>query len=81
MNEPSKPPTAAPLHGIVMPWDKRAIELEPIEGHYCHYAAWKEWFASWNARQSSVLELDIDELDTVALYAAFCAACSECSSA
>lgn len=64
---------------VVMPWDKRAIELEATEGHYCHYAAWKEWFAAWNAKQSSALELDIDELDTVALYAAFCAACSECT--
>lgn len=63
-----------------MPWDKRATELESTEGHYCHYAAWKEWFASWNERQSSALELDIDELDTVALYSAFCDACSECSS-
>lgn len=72
---------SASVDRVVMPWDKRAIELEPIEGHYSHYAAWKEWFAEWNARQSSALELDLDELDTVALYAAFCAACSECSSA
>ena len=27
---------------VVMPWDKRTIELDPIEGHYSHYAAWKD---------------------------------------
>lgn len=66
-------------NAVVMPWDKRALELEPIEGTYCHYAAWKEWFEAWNARQSSAFLLDLTEVDTVALYAAFCAACSECS--
>lgn len=64
-----------------MPWDKRAAELEATEGCYCHYSAWKEWFEAWNSRQSPAMELNMDELDTVALYAAFCAACSECSSA
>ena len=80
MSEVSKSVDAFQGRRIVMPWDKRAIELEPIEGHYCHYAAWQEWFESWNARQSSALELDIDVSDKVALYAAFCAACSECLS-
>ena len=62
---------------VVMPWDERAIELEEVEGPYCHYAAWKEWFAEWNAKQTVSLQLDIGELDTVALYSAFCAACLE----
>lgn len=26
------------------PWDARAIELEPKEGHYCDYVAFLEWF-------------------------------------
>lgn len=62
---------------VVSPWDKRASELEPSEGTYCHYAAWKEWLDAWNARQSSALELDMDVLDMVALYCAFCAAVAE----
>lgn len=59
----------------VMPWGKRALELEETEGAYCHYAAWQEWLEERNGRLFRELQVDLDESDTVALYAAFCDAC------
>ncbi len=67
------------MKNIVTPWDKRAIELEPVEGPYSHYAAWKEWLDTWNERQTVAMTLDLDECDMVSLYAAFSAACEQCT--
>ena len=62
---------------IEMPWDARAKELEPTDGHYCHFAAWCEWFDEWNFQQSEAMQFDLSTIDKVPLYSAFCAAASE----
>ena len=77
----TKEVTTAPVDAVVMPWDARAVELIPIHGPYCVYAAWCEWFEAWNDRQSDNMQLDIDDLNRTALFSAFQTACSETRSA
>ena len=48
--------------------------LEPIEGPYCVYAAWKEWVEAWNEKQSENMQLDLDSIDKTVLFSAFHAA-------
>ena len=61
----------------VTPWGVRAQELEPIHGSYCVYAAWLAWIEAWNERQGDNMRIDLDRIDSTALFAAFQSACSE----
>lgn len=79
----TKPNNAAAtsVQSVVMPWSKRAEELEPTEGPYCDYAAWCEWLEAWNSEQSESIQVDLDTLDKTAMYVAFVKACCETAKA
>lgn len=56
------------------PWHKRAVELEPKEGPYCDYVAWREWVAK---RESELVDGgdvlgSLDYQDAINLYVLFC---------
>lgn len=51
--------------------EKRSIELEQQHGHYAMFAAWREWFVEWNARQPEAIPVD-DTLDEASLFAMCC---------
>lgn len=80
MNKPNSVDRASD-HAVVMPWSKRAEELEQSEGPYCDYGAFCEWLESWNERQEPSSQFDTDAVDKTSLYMAFSAACSETAKA
>jgi hypothetical protein len=63
---------------VKRPWNERATELEPTEGAWCDYAAWREWFTEQEGKivtDSSdiltALEQDCNP-DAINLYTIFC---------
>ena len=56
----------------LLPWGIRAAELEPTEGVYAGYVAWKEWIQSQTALDD--LFEDVDEIAAANLYGAFVSA-------
>jgi hypothetical protein len=59
------------------PWHARSIELEPKEGPWCDYAAFREWFSAEENKlvdPGDILALLDDDLgiDPINLYVIFC---------
>lgn len=58
------------------PWDARAIELEPKEGHFCDYAAFLEWFdhklstGPWDCLRDTIEAVECNGM--IPIYSLFC---------
>lgn len=58
------------------PWEARAIELEPTEGHYCDYVAFLEWFdrklstGPWDCLRDTIEAAEPNGM--IPIYSLFC---------
>ncbi len=56
------------------PWHERGVELEPVQGAYCFYAAWEEWIAKHD--DQDILG-EMSGIDKVHLFSMFEKACEQ----